>query len=95
MRYKLIDGSANDINDIVGTVLRNRGIEKPQEYLNLTESCTNDYNDLDNVDKAIQCFIKHFNNNDDIAILVDCDPDGYTSAALIYKYIKNLDDPGL
>lgn len=92
MRYKLIDGSANDINDIVGTVLRNRGVEQPQEYLTLTERCTNDYNDLDNIDKAVQCFTNHFDNNDDIAILVDCDPDGYTSAALIYKYIKNIDD---
>lgn len=90
MRYKLIDGSANDINDIVGTVLRNRGVEKPQEYLNLTDSCTNHSCDLDNMNEAIKCFEKHLKARDEIAIVVDCDPDGYTSAALIYKYIKEL-----
>lgn len=91
MRYKLIDGSANDINDIVGTVLRNRGVENPHEYLNLTDSCVNYSNDLDNMNTAIVCFEKHLESRNSIAILVDCDPDGYTSAALIYKYIKELD----
>lgn len=92
MRYKLIDGSANDINDIVGTVLRNRGVEKPQEYLNLNEDCINDYNDLDNTDKAVECFVEHYNNKDKIAIIPDEDADGYTSSAMLYLYIKSLDE---
>ena len=91
MRYKLIDGSANDVNDIVGTVLRNRGIDKPQEYLNLTYSCVNDYNNLDNINKAIECFIRHYNNKDKIAIIPDEDADGYTSSSMLYLYIKSLD----
>lgn len=74
MRYKLIDGSANDINDIVGTVLRNRGVERPQEYLNLTDSCVGDYNDLDNIDKAVECFEAHIERGDEVGILVDTDP---------------------
>jgi single-stranded-DNA-specific exonuclease len=91
LRYKLIEGSANDINDIVGTVLRNRGVEKPQEYLNLTDSCVGDYNDLDNIDKAVECFVEHYNNKDKIAIIPDEDADGYTSSAMLYLYIKSLD----
>lgn len=91
MRYKLIDGSLNDVNDIVGTVLRNRGVEKPQEYLNLSEDCINDYNDLDNIDKAVECFVEHYNNKDKIAIIPDEDADGYTSSAMLYLYIKSLD----
>lgn len=92
MRYKLIDGSANDVNDIVGTVLRNRGIEKPQEYLNLTDRCVGDYNDLDNIDRAVECFVEHYNNRDKIAIIPDEDCDGYTSSAMLYLYIKSLDE---
>lgn len=92
MRYKLIEGSANDVNDIVGTVLRNRGIEKPQEYLNLTDSCVGDYNDLDNIDRAVECFVEHYNNRDKIAIIPDEDCDGYTSSAMLYLYIKSLDE---
>ena len=91
MRYKLIENSANDTNDIVGTVLRNRGIEKPQKYLNLTESCVNDYNNLDNINEAVECFMRHYNNRDRIAIIPDEDCDGYTSSAMLYLYIKSLD----
>ena len=91
MRYKLIDNSANDINDIVGTVLRNRGIKNPKEYLNLTDGCVNDYNNLINMDKAIECFVEHYNNQDKIAIIPDEDADGYTSSSMLYLYIKSLD----
>lgn len=91
MQYKLFENSLNDKDNIIETVLLNRGIENPQEYLNLSESCTNDYNNLENINAAVECFEKHFEKKDDITILVDCDPDGYTSATLIYKYIKELD----
>lgn len=92
MQYKLFENSLNDKENIIETVLLNRGIKDPQEYLNLNKACTNDYKNLENIDKAVDCFEKHFENSDNIAILVDCDPDGYTSAALIYKYIKELDE---
>lgn len=92
MQYKLFTNSLNDKDNIIETVLLNRGIENPQEYLNLTENCCNDYNNLNNINEAVECFNKHFEKMDEISILVDCDPDGYTSAALIYKYIKDLDE---
>ena len=90
MRFKLIDGSANDTYDIVGTVLRNRGVQNVHEYLHVNDSYCDDYCYLENIYEAMECFNNHFNNNDKIAILVDCDPDGYTSAAMMYMYIKDL-----
>ena len=93
MRYKLIDGSANDVNDIVGTVLRNRGIENPQEYLNCTKiSRSEDWRLLDNIDGAVEVFDKHFQNRNKIVILADNDTDGLTSATVAYRYIKDLDE---
>ncbi len=92
MKYKLFENSLNDKDNVIETVLLNRGIENPQEYLSLNENCCNDYNNLCNINEAVECFNKHFESRDDITILVDCDPDGYTSAALIYKYIKDLDE---
>jgi single-stranded-DNA-specific exonuclease len=74
MQYKLFENSLNDTNNVIETVLLNRGIENPQEYLNLNEDCTNDYNNLNNINKAVECFEKHFERRDDIAVLVDCDP---------------------
>ena len=86
MKYKLIGD--NNTNNIVEQVLINRGVQYYDEYLHLTDSCCDDYKDLDNIDEAVECFKNHFEMGDDIAVLVDCDPDGYTSAAIIYSYIK-------
>ena len=74
MQYKLYKNSLNDKDNIIETVLLNRGIENPQEYLNLNEDCCNKYNDLNNMNEAIECFNKHFEKEDIIAVLVDCDP---------------------
>ena len=92
MRYKLIENSANDVTDIVGTVLRNRGIEKPQEYVNCTKTLgSEDWRLLDNIDRAVEVFDRHFQNRDKIVILADNDTDGITSATVAYRYIKDLD----
>ena len=74
MQYKLFENSLNDKDNVIETVLLNRGIENPKEYLNLNEDCTNDYNNLNNINEAVECFEKHFERRDDIAVLVDCDP---------------------
>lgn len=74
MQYKLFASSLNDKDNIIDTVLLNRGIKNPQEYLNLNADCTNDYNDLNNINEAVECFEMHFERRDDIAVLVDCDP---------------------
>ena len=36
MQYKLLEGSANDLNDVIDTILQNRGVN-PDEYLHLDE----------------------------------------------------------
>lgn len=74
MNYRLFLNSLNNKDRIIETVLLNRGIKDIQKYLNLNESCCDNYNNLDNINKAIQCFVEHFERGDDIAILVDCDP---------------------
>lgn len=90
MKYKLI--GKNDKENLIEQILLNRGIENPEEYLSLDSSCINDYDNLDNIEEAIECFDKHFENGDIISILVDSDPDGFSSAAMLYSYIKMLDE---
>ena len=92
MQYKLIENSLNDINNIVETILLDRGVQNPQRYLNLDESVLCDWHNLDNIEDAVKCFDYHFCNKHKIGILVDSDPDGYTSAAIMYKYIKSMDE---
>lgn len=80
----------NDIDNPKQTILLNRGIENWKQYLNLNEDCTHDFNLLKNIDKAVSCFIKHIENKSRIHIIVDSDVDGYTSASMVYRYIKHL-----
>lgn len=90
MNYRLIKNSLNDIDNPKQTILLNRGIENWKQYLNLNEGCTHDFNLLKNIDKAVSCFIKHIENKSRIHIIVDSDVDGYTSASMVYRYIKHL-----
>lgn len=92
MQYKLIENSKNDTNDVIGTVLLNRGINNPNKYLNLTEDCICNWEDLDRINEAVECFVEHFERQDIISILVDSDPDGYSSASMMYSYIKLMDE---
>ena len=80
----------NDIDNPKQTILLNRGIENWKQYLNLSEDCTHDFNLLDNIDKAVGCFINHIEKKSRIHIIVDSDVDGYTSASMVYRYIKYL-----
>ena len=90
MNYRLIKNSLNDIGNPKQTILLNRGIENWKQYLNLNEDCIHDFNLLKNIDKAVSCFIKHIENKSRIHIIVDSDVDGYTSASMVYRYIKQL-----
>jgi single-stranded-DNA-specific exonuclease len=86
LQYKLIGN--NDTNDVINTILTNRGVSNPKQYVNLTDDCLCNWWELENINDAVDCFVKHFESEDVIAILVDCDPDGYSSAAMMYQYIK-------
>lgn len=91
MKYELIHNSLNDLDNPIETILRNRGIDDVQQYLNLDSSVVQDYNDLNNMSQAVECFINHFQNKDKILVMPDEDCDGYTSSAMLYLYIKALD----
>lgn len=78
------------MNNIIDTVLKNRGIDNISEYLSLTDKVLYSYKLFKNIDKAVQCFNKHTDNNGNIHIVVDSDVDGYTSGAIMYSYINDL-----
>lgn len=92
MQYKLFKHNLDDKNNIIKTVLFNRGIKDYIGYLNCTkESAAEDWRLLDNIDRALEVFDKHFQNKNKIVILADNDTDGLTSATVAHQYIKDLD----
>jgi len=90
LRYKLIGN--NDVSNIIKTVLQNRGIEDWQEYINLHSSSRDTYKNLCNIEKAVELFDEHFQAENPIAILVDNDVDGVSSATIMYQFIKTLNE---
>ena len=89
MRVNLI----NEINPnytATEQILTNRGIpyDKINAYLNTTDSDINSFLDLNNMEAAVEMLFKHLKANSRILIQVDSDVDGFTSAALLYNYLR-------
>lgn len=93
MKYELIKGSTNNIENPIRAVLHNRGIDDISGYLSLNVASILELSNLNNIQEAVQCFVKHYENKDKIVVMPDEDCDGYTSSAMLYLYIKAL-DPG-
>lgn len=85
--YKLIGD--NDLNNILATVGNNRGIEVTKEFLDSVESFDGNITKLNNMNEAVEMFDKHKESDSTIGIVVDSDCDGYTSASMLIKYIRD------
>lgn len=90
MKYRLI--GTNDTSNVIKTVLNNRGIDNAEAYLNLTNNSVQDYGVLLNINEAVKCFANHYEVGNKIVVMPDEDCDGYTSSAMLYLYIKSLDE---
>lgn len=90
MKYRLIKDSLNDEYNVQKTILLNRGVENWKEYLNIDESCINDYSMLENIHEAVLCYISHLDSGSKIHVIVDPDVDGFCSASEIIRYTKKI-----
>lgn len=68
-------------------VLRNRGVQDLENFFDLDWDCVQEPENLDYIDEGVKLFIKHIENNSTIAVLVDADMDGFSSAAMLINYI--------
>lgn len=88
MNYKL--RGSNNYNEPLHTFLENRGVNNIDGYLNLSEEVIIPYQNLAHINEAVELYKRHIENNSNITIVIDPDVDGFTSAAMIYKYTNNL-----
>lgn len=88
MKYRLIGN--NDYTNPLQQFLNNRGIQDTNDYINANEEVLISYKDLANINEAVMLYQKHIENNANICVLVDSDTDGFTSAAMIYKYTQRI-----
>ena len=93
MQYKLLNDTAfnpfitTEIRDII---FENRGIpiERMLQYMCPTEKDLLDPFLLDNMKEGIELLESHIVNHNKIFIIVDSDVDGFTSAGILYNYLK-------
>lgn len=86
MKYRQI---TRYTGDLIETILNGRGIEDINLFLNPNHSDDTDLDKIQNIHEGINLIKTHINNN--ILILVDSDMDGFSSAAIMYKYLKSID----
>lgn len=83
MNYELYPDSANDLNDIKGTVFANRKYKPPNGGF---DDNVASYEMLKNMSEAVKLFDTYKDKR--IGIVVDSDCDGDSSASILYRYIK-------
>lgn len=92
MKYKLKDtaidiGSSTFLEDY----FLNSGITKLSSFLNTPDIFDEAPADgLTNITEAVKMLMKHLDKGSSIYIPVDPDVDGFTSAAIIYQFIKEI-----
>ena len=54
LKYRLYENSNNNTSNVLAEVLKNRGINDYEKYLNLNESVLIPYEKLENINKAVE-----------------------------------------
>lgn len=95
MKTKLVNRVIH--GNFVNELLKERGLtdEELDYFLNVPDdSALQDPTALDNIDEACQMFDKMINlgADDRICLVVDCDVDGFTSAAIFMKYYRHYNE---
>lgn len=89
MKYKIQDTMFND-----GTthqkLLKQRGVEYPEQYLSTSDTHVSGYTNLENINQGYNLLNKIIQEGGGIGILVDSDFDGYASASILYSYLKDV-----
>ena len=90
MKIKLIND--NFTKDYAENYLKSKGIEDVPAYLNPPLISLQSPKALDNIQKGAEVFINTIEDEGRILLIVDSDNDGFTSSAIIYNYIKAIDN---
>ena len=82
----------NGIRENFGeNLIRERGVEDFDLFLNPSLECLQNPDDLDNILEGANKYVKILEGeNPKIMLIVDSDIDGFTSSAIFYKYTKDI-----
>ena len=90
MKVKLVNENFRDNYGI--KLLQSKGIQDIDKYINPTKECLQNPVDLDNIENGAKLLKTAIEKEWNILLIIDSDNDGFTSAAIIYQYIKKLNN---
>ena len=88
MKYNLVN--ENFTHDYGENLLRARGVKDVKKFLRPDKSCLQDPGWLSNIAQGVELLHEVLESGKPIFTVVDCDCDGYGSAAILYQYIKEV-----
>ena len=88
MKTRLIN--ENFKSDYVDNLLKARGVKDVEKYYEPTADCLQNPSDLENIGEAAALLEATLDRGERILIVVDSDNDGFTSATIMYNYIKDV-----
>ena len=85
--FLLPENSVNYVEDYLNLI----GIKKAESFIGVPpkEDELSPWK-LANMEQAVEMLGKHLQKNNEIFLVVDSDPDGYTSGSIIYNFIKDI-----
>ena len=86
----IIDGRNMDSGKIIESILESRNIENLNDFLNPSINNLIPYEELKNINQAWYKLGVALDNGKHILIHADCDTDGVTSGAIMYRYLRNF-----
>jgi len=89
MKYRL-RGDFSHNENCVYDILENRKVPNIEAFIHPDKKYENSPYLLENIEAAADLLVQHLVAEHTIAILVDADNDGFTSAAMIWNYIKTV-----
>lgn len=88
MKVKLINPDIRE--NYAKELLKFKGIKDIDRYINPDIMCLNSPTNFENIETGAKLLKMAIDTNWNILIIVDSDNDGFTSAAIIYQYIKKI-----
>jgi single-stranded-DNA-specific exonuclease len=88
MKIKLINEPIT--SDYMKNLLRSRGIEDFEGFIHPSEENLQSFKDIDDIYTGVKLIAKAIAEKQRIALIVDCDVDGFTSSSILYQYLRRL-----
>ena len=90
MKYRLRHNYSKEPMFALRDILVDRGVTDLDNFLHPTKACELNPYDLVNVEVAAKVLLGRLRANHKILIVVDADCDGFTSASVLWLYIKHI-----